>query len=242
MWLESLRQSFPFLRLRLANEELVQQAEAGAMGFAESLEDNAEKILNTARQIRGLASGQQLYQALDAYKKYVQEKYSTNGRYLLGQIALLRQHVEDNPLSQVDADRIETWLAYWCRRPMSFDSGNPLAFTTCRNVLIVLRQFLRWLNRSSQFKWQLPTSFTFPRCRIERLPQDMVKKRKYFKRSELIAIWQYAKPWDRALILLALNCGFSKREIATLQSAEIVDNKGHTYIKRVRTKTIVYGE
>jgi hypothetical protein len=44
------------------------------------------------------------------------------------------------------------------------------------------------------------------------------------------------------MILLALNCGFSKREIATLQTAEIVQRKDRTFIQRHRTKSDVYGE
>src|SRR5262249_42009007 len=88
----------------------------------------------------------------------------------------------------------------------------------------------------------MPRAFNFSRCKIDRTPADRVNKRRYFKVGELKTIWEYAKPWDRALILLALNCGFGKREIATLQPGEIVEKKGRTYIKRHRTKTDVYGE
>jgi integrase len=106
----------------------------------------------------------------------------------------------------------------------------------------VLRQFIRGLNRSQNFDWNLPPSFAFPRCKIATTPQDRVKKRRHFTLDELETIWRYAKPWERALILLALNCGFSKREIATLQQGEVVKGKNHTFVKRHRTKTDVYGE
>lgn len=69
-----------------------------------------------------------------------------------------------------------------------------------------------------------------------------MKKRRHFKLAELRTIWLHAKPWDRALILLALNCGFSKREIAILQAGEIVKGKKYTFIKRHRTKTDGDGE
>ena len=69
-----------------------------------------------------------------------------------------------------------------------------------------------------------------------------MKKRRHFKLDELKTIWEYAKPWDRALILLALNCGFSKAEIATLQPGEIIEGKKHIFIKRHRRKTDVYAE
>jgi hypothetical protein len=88
----------------------------------------------------------------------------------------------------------------------------------------------------------LPRAFEFPRVRIKKLPSDRVKKRRIFKRSELALLWRYALPWDRALMTLALNCGFSKAEISTLQTAEVVEVKGQNYIKRERVKTDAYGE
>lgn len=241
MWLGGLRQLFPFLRLRLDGEDGA-QVEDGAGKLAAELEEDAQRQLDVVRQLRGLTASGSLHQGLRAYADHLRATKGDKARTPLGQVALLEQHRKDQPLSQLDADAIETWLTYWCRRPASLGSGERLAFTTCRNVLITLRAFLRWLNRSPQFRWQPPGNFTFPRCKIDRLPQDLVKKRKYFKIAELTTIWQYAKPWDRALMLLALNCGFSKREIATLQSAEVIERKGNTFIARHRTKTLVYGE
>jgi hypothetical protein len=90
----------------------------------------------------------------------------------------------------------------------------------------------------------LPGGFVFPRCKIQKVAADGVKKhrRRHWTVDELKAIWQQAKPWERALILLALNCGFSKAEIATLQPCEIVKGAKYTFIKRDRRKTEVYGE
>src|SRR5208337_2047894 len=105
------------------------------------------------------------------------------------------------------------------------------------NSLIVLRQFLRWASRSKAFDWTLPGGYIFPRCKIEHgLASDKIKKhkRRFWTVEELTTIYKYAKPWERALILLALNCGFSKAEIATLLPCEIVKGTKHTFIKRDR--------
>jgi hypothetical protein len=88
----------------------------------------------------------------------------------------------------------------------------------------------------------MPRHFAFPRCRILRHQAERVKRRQYFLRSELKILWQYAKPWERALMTLALNCGFGKRELATLQSGEVVRRKGRRFIARHRQKTGVYAE
>jgi hypothetical protein len=41
---------------------------------------------------------------------------------------------------------------------------------------------------------------------------------------------------------LALNCGFGNREVATLQFAEVIHGKKHSFIKRHRGKPGVYAE
>jgi integrase len=69
------------------------------------------------------------------------------------------------------------------------------------------------------------------------LPEEHIPTRKYFKLSELAIVWKYAFSWQRAVILLALNCGFANKELATLQYGEIITKKGKTYIRRTRHKT-----
>jgi integrase len=251
-WLAALQVEFPMMPLRLPPQLTAKSAQAiveRTAQFQAQLDGivSAEQIDNSILVALGeqpQPTGQTLHQALDAYSAHLAEKYQDRPSLRPQQtsLALLRRHFEDCSLSQVDADKIETWLAYWCRRPNG-QEGKPLALTTCRNVLIDLRRFLRWLARSSRFQWDMPGGFTFHRCRISKVAADRVRKRAWFKLEELKTIWAYAKPWERALILLALNCGFSKREIATLQPGEVVTNsKGRTFIKRHRTKTEVYGE
>jgi len=234
--LADLRAQFPFLNLHFSDPI----AQENADRLAEINEKEARKLLES-RSLNQIACGT-LHQALDAYNAYVTLKYEgkSNQRPQQRLVALLKKHSVGVPLDKFDADAIDQWLALWCKRPTG-ESGQ-LALTTCRNTMIGLRQFIRWLSRSAAFQWEMPRGYSFPRCRIDKLPEDRVKRRQHFKRSELGTLWQNAHPWDRAMILLALNCGFSKREIATLQTAEIVQRKDRTFIQRHRTKSDVYGE
>jgi integrase len=240
-WVAVLQMQFPMIVLRLP-EAAMREGVEGLKRQQQQERDNT-KLTQDLLSALGQTTGQTLHQALEAYSAYVAEVYS--GRPSLRpqqlSITLLKKHAEDITLDRLGADGIEKWLAYWCRRPQG-GGGKPLAFTTCRNVLIDTRRFLRWLHRSPEFAWHMPDGFTFRRCRIDKTPAERVRKRLHFNRDELKLIWQNAKPWDRALILLALNCGFSKREIATLQLGEIVKGKAHFFIKRYRTKTDKYGE
>jgi integrase len=236
-YLADLRALFPFLNL-CYEDALAQQK---AQRFADNMEQDAHALLERARSINQTAAGT-LHEALDAYLAYVTEKYTgkSNQRPQQRLVALLKKHCVNVALDRLDADAIDQWLAAWCKRPAG--ESKPLALTTCRNTLIALRQFVRWLSRSAAFRWEMPRGFTFPRCRIDKLPADRVKRRQHFQRTELALLWEYAHPWDRATILLALNCGFSKREIATLQKGEIVQKKDRTFIQRHRTKSDVYAE
>jgi hypothetical protein len=78
-----------------------------------------------------------------------------------------------------------------------------------------------------------------------------------FSPDELTTLWRYALPWERLLMVLALNCGFGMAEIATLRRDELILGKPHPFgeqiglvpsgapsnwIMRLRGKTEVYGE
>ena len=243
VWVGSLRELFPFLDLRIRGDDggVTQAAE----DVAADLDRRAEAFRDTAQRMRGLTAGEPLHAALDAYVKHLKTLYGTSGygRTQRNIVETIKGHVENQSLGMLTADRIEAILAYFANRPLSKKRNRPLARTTCRNVLISFRQFLRWLNRSEAFRWEMPRAFSFPRCKIKRLPEERIKKRKSFKLSELKLLWQYALAWDRALIVLALNCGFSKAEIATLQAAEVhQDSRGRTFVSRHRHKTEKYGE
>ena len=79
-----------------------------------------------------------------------------------------------------------------------------------------------------------------------------------FSVDELAALMEYGTPLERSLLLLALNCGFGAREIATLAWEEVHLRTAHgpamqgllgcrttdadSFIKRNRGKSGVYGE
>jgi hypothetical protein len=242
-WLAVMRQWYPVIPLKVREE--VSQVGVEELERRRSTLDTSRRLSELALAGAGVQAGASLHQALDAYREYIEEKYKATPS-LHPQttcLSLIKRHQADTGLASLDADAIEQQLAYWSRRPVG-ESGKPLAVTTCRTAGTVTRQFLRWLSRSPRFDWTLPGGFTFPRSRISLLPSDSADKmrRKYFKISELKTLWAYARPWERALMCLALNAGFANREIATLQTCEVVQGKKYSFIKRHRTKTNVYSE
>ena len=179
-WLAVLQTQFPMIGLKLPDK--THEYGVQAMKRQEAILESSKRLTERLLGMVGETAGRTVYEALDAYSVYIAEKYkdkSSNRPQQLS-ITLLRGHTDDFGLNKLDADKVETWLAYWCRRPASKDTAKPggsiLAFTTCRNVLIVMRQFLRWLSRSTQFDWMLPSGFVFPRCKIVKVAADRVKK------------------------------------------------------------------
>jgi hypothetical protein len=251
LWLAAVQQRYPVVNLRLPEET----AAAGVpeiQGRVAGLESQRSRLENRlGLETAALKAGgvsvptavETLHTALDAYRAHLEQthKGKPSLRPQLTSLTLIKRHHAETGLGLLDADAIDRWLAYWCRRPTG-QSGKTCARDTCRNALIVSRQFLRWLSRSSRFSWVLPAGYVFPRCKLEWTEAERAPRRLSWTVEELKRLWQYAKPWDRALMLLALNAGFSKREIATLQVSEIVVGTKHTFIKRHRTKTHVYAE
>ena len=132
----------------------------------------------------------------------------------------------------------------------------------CGNYLGTLIRFLKWLDRSSGFDWNKPFAFGEADTRIRRLPRDHAEKgleqAPTFSLEELRLLMRYAQPFERLLLLLGLNCGFGRAEIATLLVGEVYLRQAHSkrhqeilgcatthedsFVKRVRRKSGVYGE
>jgi len=162
-YLADLRTLFPFLNLQYDDVS----AQENANRVSDRIEKEARTLLDRVC-ILNQTNTDTLHQALDAYHKYVTLKYAgkSNQRPQQRLVTLLKKHGVSVALDKFDADAIDQCLAIWCKRPTG--QTGPLALATCRNTLIALRQFIRWLSRSTAFQWEMPRGFTFPRCRIDR--------------------------------------------------------------------------
>jgi hypothetical protein len=237
-WRAKLQKYLSFLPLRFPDEEIDQVGDR----IADAMERQAKAFQQRAAMVRGgSSSGETIHQALDVFLVHkITHKPAEYARNIGVRLLLLKRNIADAPLSSLTADKLDQVLAMFAARPLGA-KGDPLRRNTIRHTLSLFREFVHWLDRS-EFSWEQPRGYFFPRTRIKPLVAERVKPRRYFKIAELRTIWEYASPWERALICLSLNCGFSKRELATLQQGEIVTRKDGKYIARYRHKTDVYGE
>ena len=189
-------------------------------------------------------TGHNLHSAIDAYVEHLHQVHRTPEQAISqtgkkqGERAIRLKHYHpDFPLHELTAKKIEEILFYWGKRPLHAKEKR-YSRDTCKNQLILIRAFLRWLHRSD-IKWQLPAAFLFPRIKIEWLASEVsgeVKKRT-FTMKQVGILWNHATPLERVFIALGINCGFGTAEIGTLAEAEINENA----IKRLRHKTKVFG-
>ena len=96
---------------------------------------------------------------------------------------------------------------------------------------------MRWLHKEKSFPWKKPVDLDLDRIKIVPDKEPKYKVETYSK-EELGTLWQHASHFERRLLLLALNCGFSISEIGNLDWKEVEGD----HIKGLRPKTKVYGE
>jgi hypothetical protein len=211
-----------------------------------------------------------LHQALNAYQRHLEKDYfdpeldhvSPWGKTQMRQVKNLKKHHDNVLLARLDADAVNELVGYWRRRPCKIGTKEPMTAKSASNFLGTLIRFFKWLDESSQFDWKKPFAFNDINTRVRRLASDHAKKSleqvDTFSLEELRLLMRYGQPFERLLLLLALNCGFGRAEIASLlvgevylfqahskREQEILDYKttpDDSFIKRIRRKSGVYGE
>ena len=125
---------------------------------------------------------------------------------------------------------------------------------SCVNQIKRLRDFVKWLNRESAFKWRRPYDLDWPKIKVQDTADELAARAnpdqvQTYTSGELAILWEYALPSERAYLIFALNCAFGRAEIGSLLQREITLNMAHrkygnvgNWIFKVRPKTKVYGE
>ena len=215
-----------------------------------------------------VCAGPMLHEAIRDHIAWLQDEYrvasgdiSAWGWTRIKQVeTLLDRHV-DVPLSQIDYDALEQMLRYWRQRPNKKGSTEPITKKSAENLITALRGFFKWLSRSKKYDWKKPEDFDEIRSRVDTRPEDVrpqVTPEDVFSLDELVLLNKYATPLERFLLLLGINCGFGRAEIASLLVGEAHLRQAHeprhreildyestdqdSFIKRYRRKTGVYGE
>jgi DNA-binding CsgD family transcriptional regulator len=250
-WFNTLQTDFPMIRIRQVGswpQEARQRVKATASHHREMAE-SAERLTR---------EGQTLHLALDAFRDWHAENYRTlegvptqHAVVCQKQIETIKAHAKDMHLEAFGLKELDGLIRYWSQRPMS-KRGRPVSKDTAQNHIKRIRAFVRWLHRNADFNWRKPEDYEVGHIRItsstaerKRSPHQVLT----YNVEELAVVWKYASPKERVLIVLALNCGFGRMELSTLQTHELYLSQPHgvydvsgSFVKAIRNKSSVYGE
>lgn len=195
-------------------------------------------------------TGSSLYQALDDYAIYAQQQNKREGgRIEAANTRRLKDSIGDMDLGEFGYTAMETIKTYWASRPEAKTpkgegSGKPISISTVNNHLKTARRFVRWLDRSDTFDWELPRhGLDAMTVNLQRLQTDAeVAERRHGVKvltvPQLATIYEHATDFERLLVLLGLNAAMAQAEITTLRWDEVEPG----VIKRIRRKVGVYAE
>lgn len=239
-------------------------------GMLESMKNyQMARLVGPQSPMTAPAGGPTLHDAMEAYIDWLEENYfdkvanhiSSWGRTQVRQMRRLMTHHADLPLASLDYSATESLIAYWRKRRIKQGSNQPITYKTAGNHIKQIKSFLKWLHRTDGFDWRKPTDFDDIPTRVVKNAEDYQRQLTQvdtFSIDELVLLCKYATPFERLLVLLAVNCGFGNAEIASLSVDETHLHKKHderaqailgfvtsdhdSFIKRVRHKNKVYGE
>lgn len=252
----ALRRTYSVVSFMPASTGLYLAGQQLMAGEARELVSQAEELSAQAQVPLPAATGQTLYQALDAYATSALRKNpNESGKGEANCARRLKDAHADVPLEQFGIAAMEVIAAYWASRPPSKKSGRPVALGTITNHLKTARRFIQWLHRSDAFAWSKPIDAEVAlRVRVKRLRNDaelaaLSRGVAHWTVDELTTLYRYATNRERFLILWGLNCGFAQSEFCTLRHDEVVRGDAvataegaAATVKRIRRKTQIYGE
>ena len=252
VWLATLRTYFSMIRVDVVDTTSVGEGSLAfiEIGTAEADEEEAlhrtkmRDIKKFVKPFGGIVvTKETLHDALDAYKTWTEKSFvdidgrtTPSGKKQGERAERIKRYATEMPLSDFGLDEIEAIVEFWRTRPKK-PNGSPYAFTLCKHTIRLLKHFVRWLHKEKSFPWKKPVDLDLDRIKI--VPDTVIKyKIETYSKEELAILWQYATRFERQLLLLALNCGFSISEIGKLDWSNVEGD----YIKGLRPKTKVYGE
>ena len=251
-YLDHLRQRFGHLiNIVPADEEAAEHGRVEHRNFAEHRSRQARLNARIANvPVPAGVTGSALYQALDAYADQVAESHTKEfGKVESANARRLKNSITDMDLGDFGYSAMERIKGYWAARPEAKlrggkGSGRPISVSTVEGHLKTTRRFMRWLDRSDAFDWELPPhGLDALKINLKRLRSDeeLAKQRhgvKVLTVPQLAEVYRHATDFERLLVLLGLNAAMAQAEIMTLRWDEVEQDA----IKRIRRKSEVYAE
>ncbi len=255
----------PGVRLKMRDQ-------AGEESGTRLRRQEAEKYITMGRELLEAGGSHTLHEAIRAYVLWLKANplYKTAdgsmlkdwGKVKTDQIEFGGDHMPDVRLTDLKMAKITSLLNIIAARPNKKTSRGKPTDTPIRRgyasaVIKEFRAFLDWLHTAEEFHWEKPRDYAVKPIRVRRdTGQPGPVRVQTYHLHELVTLWQYATPWERCLMALALATGSGAAEVASLLRDEVYLNTKHphaeelhlasedgdSWVMRTRGKTLVYGE
>lgn len=202
-------------------------------------------ITNGRQYLERFVSGT-LHEAFDGYIKHIRktahklddETLKPSQRKRIEYVETLKHHHPDCSLMELSSyDAVAELIGYWANRP-EYAPGKRYKPTTARHRRKELERFLRWLNLTSEFSWEMPRGADQIRVTTVELEEDhentdLLTKITYSP-AQLGLLAKHATEFERLLLFVGVNCAFGAAEIGRLIVSEILLNYLHEYAERLQ--------
>ena len=200
-----------------------------------------------ANQVLLVGATSTLYQTIDAFKTWVKQSASRSEiwrKELARRVEKIKESSDDIPLERFGRDAI----AKIVDEHIASAKKGKASVDTAMNYIRAMRQFVDWLDASDATKWEAPRRweklFAISRPQLSAgharkgASGDEVR---IFSVDELTTLYAKANDACRLYMLLALNCGWTQADIATLTAEHLKLRSSPPYAHRDRGKTGIYG-
>lgn len=249
---QQAREAYPDVELQPDGDEAMSLLQKGRQSYA-MLADQSSQRYHEYVKLANIEITEpieaSLYRALDDYAVYLEKtKKGETAKVHAGNVRRLKRSTADMPLNRLDYNALESIKHYWADRPPAKQTGKPIALDTVRLQMEMLRGFVRWLHRNSEYNWRKPEDADEAmRLNVSGLqtPEEISGLKngvQVFSVEQLASLYRHATDHEAVYLLLGLNMGAAQAECISLRWTEIDLSGKPATIKRVRRKSKVYGE
>ncbi len=143
---------------------------------------------------------------------------------------------------------LKEWRGHFTARPVSKKYKKPISAASAYAVCGAIRYFLDWCDIEQLWvpchRWREAFKNISEKKLKTRIERTKNKRMGFFNFTiqEMRFIWHACLSQNRVLVGLALWCGHTQNELATiLRDGEFIEVDGEMYLERDRNKTGVYG-
>lgn len=153
---------------------------------------------------------------------------------------LKEQHLDQSLMELSSYDAVAQLHKHWQNRP-EYEPGKRYKTTSALHRYKELVRFLKWLNLTTEFQWEMPRGadqikINFVEFESDHQNVDLLRKNVYTP-EQLGLIASYASDMDLLLLYVGVNCAFGAAEIGRLIVGDILLNHKHEYAERLHFET-----